>query len=76
MKFARDTLIVAYSGGKVVLVSGESIDDEHPLVLERPELFADELPEAKHRVAVRAVETATRGPGEARRGRPRKATGE
>ncbi len=75
MKFARDTLIVAYSGGKVVLVSGESIDDEHPLVLERPELFADELPEAKHRVAP-AVETATRGPGEARRGRPRKATGE
>jgi hypothetical protein len=33
--------VVKYSGGTMVLTSGQRIDPNHPLVTERPDLFAE-----------------------------------
>ncbi len=64
-KYAKDTSIVGSSSGRVVLKRNTAVDDSHPLVQERPELFADE----PQRVAGGPkIERATRRPGE-RRGR-------
>lgn len=40
-KVARDSAVIAWSGGTMVLRKGGSIDDDHPLLAERPELFED-----------------------------------
>jgi len=66
---------VRWSGGQIVLSPGQSIEDDHPLVLERPDLFTSEPPPpdipkpgpARTRQAP-VVEAATRGPGEVRKG--------
>jgi hypothetical protein len=64
---------VRWSGGTTILGVGTSADDDHPLVLERPDLFTDEAPGADLRGPGRAasaaeapVERATRAPGEVR----------
>jgi hypothetical protein len=73
MKYAACSGAVRWSGGLTVLSPGQSIADEHPLVLERPDLFTDESPEpdikmpAKPgRTAAAPIESATRAPGERR----------
>lgn len=78
MKYAACSGAVRWSGGLTVLSPGQSIADDHPLVAERPDLFTDDAPEpdikmpAKPgRSAAVRVETATRAPGERRKGTSR-----
>ncbi|MEU6491095.1 hypothetical protein ABZ890_11960 [Streptomyces sp. NPDC046984] len=81
MKYSNCNGAVRWSGGLTVLKAGQSIDDDHPLVIERPDLFTDDSPEpdikkpAKPgRTASARIESATRAPGE-RRGTRRNAKG-
>jgi hypothetical protein len=77
MKYSKVTGAVRWSGGTTILGVGTSADDDHPLVLERPDLFDDEAPGADLRGPGRSapkpaaaeeapVERATRAPGEKR----------
>lgn len=72
MKYARVGAVVRWSQGTTVLNLHMSADDDHPLVLERPDLFVDEAPGAElkkprtHVVEEAPVERATRAPGEKR----------
>lgn len=74
MKYSKVTGAVRWSGGTTILGKGTSADDDHPLVLERPDLFTDEAPGADLKGPGRAapqapeapVERATRAPGEMR----------
>lgn len=76
MKYSKVAGIVRWSGGSTVLGIGTSADDDHPLVLERPDLFGDDAPQAylrtpaahrpKDAAAEAPVERATRAPGEKR----------
>lgn len=77
MKYSKVNGAVRWSGGTTILGLGTTADDEHPLVLERPDLFGDEAPGA-HLAAPRRfvpdvtpdaeppIERATRAPGEKR----------
>lgn len=74
MKYSKVNGAVRWSGGTTILGVGTTADDDHPLVLERPDLFGDEAPGA-HLAAPRKapapaeeapVERATRAPGEKR----------
>jgi hypothetical protein len=67
---------VKWSGGLTVLSPGQSIADDHPLALERPDLFTSDepqpdikLPAKPGRGAAPPVEAATREPGEQRQTR-------
>lgn len=74
MKYSKIAGLVRWSGGSTVLGIGTSADDDHPLVLERPDLFGDDAPAAYLRtprrpepaVETAPVERATRAPGERR----------
>lgn len=55
MKYANTSRLVRWSGGTTVLSQGDSIDEDHPLYLERPAMFSDTPPPPKF-------------PGPARRG--------
>lgn len=65
MKYSNTSGTVRWSEGIIVLRNGQSIDDDHPLLTERPDLFDAELPgaEIKQRGGNRThVETtSTRG---------------
>jgi len=69
MKYANRTGAVRWSGGTTLLRKGQSADDDHPLVRERPDLFDDNEPGASlsSRRGAPVVERATRAPGETRR---------
>lgn len=74
MKYAKISGVVGWSAGSMVLHKGMSADDNHPLVLERPDLWTDEEPSATLRgpdlpTGPPVVERATRAPGERRRTR-------
>jgi hypothetical protein len=76
MKYALVTGIVRWSGGSMELTRGKSADDTHPLVIERPDLFGDQPPEAdlagpppargEDETPAPVVERATAAPGEKR----------
>ena len=72
MKYSKAAHVVRWSGGTTPLSLGMSADDNHPLVLERPDLFGDEPPGAElkapkvHKAEEPPVERATRAPGEKR----------
>lgn len=72
MKYSKVSGVVHWSGGSLLLHEGLSADDDHPLVLERPDLWVDEMPAATLRThkpehtGPPAVERATRAPGERR----------
>jgi len=70
VKYAKDSLVVSWSGGQTVLRRDQTVDPDHPLVAERPDLFAD----APSRPQLRAIERATAAPGERRQVAPPKAT--
>jgi hypothetical protein len=84
VKFSRIAGVVRWSGGTTLLRRNQSADDDHPLVVERPDLWTDEVPGASlssaRKAASPAVERATRAPGEVRQtprrgpGRTRKVT--
>lgn len=65
MKYALVTGNVRWSQGTTQLKRGKSADDDHPLVLERPDLFSDEAPDAELSSAP-TIERATAVPGEKR----------
>lgn len=78
MKYARVSGLVRWSRGSTLLSAGvTTADDDHPLVVERPDLFTDEAPAAQ--LASQSsppaaaeeppVERATRAPGEKRQTR-------
>ena len=81
MKYARVSGLVRWSGGSTVLSAGvTTADDDHPLAVERPDLFTDETPAAHLATPRKAdtapaaapeppVERATRAPGEKRQTR-------
>lgn len=77
MKYAKDTLVVRWSGGTTTLREGMTVEDDHPLALERPDLFGDGAAPAQL-AAPPVIERATREPGEQRATRaprgPRKKT--
>lgn len=75
MKYSRYSGIVRWSGGTTPLSRGQSADDNHPLVKERPDLWGDtppgaDLPAPESRAepspGLAPVERATRAPGERR----------
>lgn len=74
MKYSNTTGAVRWSGGLTVLKDGDSIDDDHPLLEERPDLFTDDPPGADIKMPATSsrgepapkVERATREPGEVR----------
>lgn len=75
MKQSKLTGVISHSGGQTVLREGQTIDDHHPLVTERPDLFEGIDGEAKSQTANPAVVESTMqsGPGG---GRVRKVTGQ
>ncbi len=78
MKYAAISGIVRWSQGTTVLSAGvTTADDDHPLVVERPDLFTDTVPDAhlstpkppaddSRADSGAKVERATRAPGEKR----------
>lgn len=85
MKYSKVDGVIAWGGGTTPLRTGASFDDDHPLVIERPELFDETDPGAAHKTGpvVGEVERATSAPGEVRvtpgtgpRGGVRKAPGQ
>lgn len=54
-----------WSGGTLLLRRGMSIDDDHPLLAERPELFDSKDPGADLST-ISPIERATAAPGEIR----------
>jgi hypothetical protein len=75
MKYAKISMVVRWAEGTTVLSAGvTTADDDHPLVLERPDLFTDAAPAAHLRTPKPPaeespgpkVERATRAPGEKR----------
>lgn len=79
MKYAKVSGAVRWSGGTTIINVGMSADDDHPLVVERPDLWGDEAPQPdlrtpagdEQRRTPPRVERATRAPGEVRGGGPR-----
>lgn len=73
MKLSKLTGVIAYSGGQMTLREGQTIDDSHPLVAERPELFDDvEATDVKSQTTNPTVVQTTMadGPGGGRIQRP------
>jgi hypothetical protein len=68
MKYSKISGVLRWSGGTIALRGGQSIDDDHPLVRERPDLFDDNDPGANLPSAPRVghIEQATAAPGEVR----------
>ncbi len=69
MKYAKQSGVVSWSGGMMTLRQGMSIDDDHPLVTESPDLWTDQAPGADiphpGREA-RRVQSTMQRPGESR----------
>lgn len=69
MKYSKISGVLAWSGGTILLRVGQSIDDDHPLVTERGDIFDDEDPGASiptRTPGAPVVERATSAPGEMR----------
>lgn len=65
MHYAKIAGSVSWSQGRTLLRKGQSIEDDHPLLEERPDLFTDQEPPADIHTPTR-VETGRQGPGEHR----------
>lgn len=63
MKYSRIDGVVAWSGGTAVLKAGQSADDNHPLVVERPDLFTDDEPGSSLTSHPGRVESTMQAPG-------------
>lgn len=67
MKYCNTNGVLRWSGGTILLKSGMSIDDDHPLVTERPELWNDQEPGATvSGPQIGNIERGTAAPGEVR----------
>ena len=66
MKYSKFSGVVGWNGGSTLLREGQSIDENHPLYRERPDLFRDgeETADLATRQNPGAVETTMNtGPG-------------
>lgn len=65
MKYSTLSGALRWSEGTIVLRRGDSIEDDHPLVAERPDVFSDEEPGADIGGKGRSsrVETGMQSPG-------------
>lgn len=70
MKYAKAEGVVGWSGGTTVLRAGAPAEDDHPLVKERPDLFADEPTRAELRVHNRPKVETTANRSSGRRANP------
>lgn len=66
MKYSKVSGNLRWTGGTIVLHRGQSIDDDHPLVEERPDLWSDEEPGAQIQGEQSRVQTGMQRPGEVR----------
>lgn len=68
MKYSRFQGVLRWSGGTIMLRKGQTVDDDHPLVAERPELFDDGASDQGASISTSgpSIERATRAPGEVR----------
>lgn len=67
MQFSKISGALRWSQGTIVLRVGQTIEDDHPLLLERPDIFTEEDPGADIRQApATRVETTMQRPGEQR----------
>ncbi len=73
IKYSSTEGVVAWSGGQILLRQGQSIDEQHPLYLERPDLFRGLAPVASADIDLQrppgAVETTMQAPGSNRTAR-------
>lgn len=71
MKYSSFSGVVAWSQGEILLSHGQAADDDHPLVLERPDLFRGMAPGASLATSPTPppIERATHAPGETRQTR-------
>lgn len=67
MKYSKIGGVVTWSGGTVLLSEGQSAEDDHSLVIERPDIWTDVAPGASLKTQ-RPIEKGTRAPGEKRPG--------
>jgi hypothetical protein len=76
MKYSSFAGVVAWSQGEILLSHGQAADDDHPLVLERPDLFQGIAPGASLATSPNPapIERATHAPGETRQTRVPKNT--
>lgn len=65
MQYAKQSGVVRWSDGQIVLRKGQSIEDDHPLLEERPDLFDENEPGAEIHQKSR-VESGSQRPGENR----------
>lgn len=67
VKYSKISGVLRWSEGSMVLRKGMSIDDDHPLVTERPDLWDDKEPGAN---IPNRVQSTMQRPGEARHEQP------
>lgn len=67
MLYSKVAGMVRWSDGNIRLSEGQSIDEDHPLVKERPDLWTDEAPSAS---ITSRVQSTMQRPGETRVERP------
>lgn len=66
MKYSSTEGVVSWSGGQILLRHGQSIEEDHPLYSERPDLFQGLAPagaEIDHRQRPGVVEANMQAPG-------------
>lgn len=69
MKYSKIAGALRWTEGTIVLRKGQSIDDDHPLVAERPDIWGDEAPGADI-ASTRVQSTMTSGPAGVRVEKP------
>lgn len=65
MKYSNFAGSLTWSGGTLLLRKGQSVEEGHPILDERPDLFTDQEPGAEVK-PMRTIETHMQGPGEHR----------
>lgn len=66
MKYSNFAGVLRWSGGTIILKNGQRVDENHPVVSERPELFGDSDTGEDVIHTPTTVERATAAPGEIR----------
>lgn len=64
MRYAKSSGLVTWSGGQKLIREGDSIDNDHPLVAERPDLWTGTAPGAD--IRSEKIETGRQAPGQTR----------
>lgn len=66
--YSKQDCVVRWDGGNTILRKDQTIEEDHPLVAQYPNLFTYDVPRASlHGTSGPVVERGTRAPGEVRR---------